>query len=54
VLQGQKLLAINDEPVEVPSDVKRILSTVNPGDVVSLRLGLPDGSDNLVLIRARE
>jgi serine protease Do len=54
VQPGEKLLAINEQPVEATGDVKRILSNVGPGDVVSLRLGYIDGTDRVVLVRARE
>jgi len=51
VVQGEKILAINDQSVATPDDVERILSQVDDGDVVSLRLGNPDGS-RIVNVRA--
>ena len=49
---GVKLLAINDEAIQTPDDVRRVLRTVDPGEVVSLRLGIPDGTTRVVNVRA--
>ena len=49
---GAKLLSINDEPIRTPDDVRRILRSVEPGQVVSLVLGDPTGGTRVVNIRA--
>jgi len=48
---GAKILAINDEPIQTPDDVRRVLRTVEAGQVVSLRLGAPDGTTSVVNVR---
>lgn len=50
--RGEKILEINDQTVETVSDVERILSNVQEGEVVSLRLGFIDGSSRIVNVRA--
>jgi serine protease Do len=52
VVRGEKILEINGETVETPQDVRRILSGVANGEVVSLRLGRPDDSSRIVNVRA--
>jgi hypothetical protein len=47
-----KILEIDGESVQTPDDVKRILGAVDSGDVVSLRLGYPDGTTRIVNVRA--
>ena len=49
---GEKILEINDQPVETPADVDRLLAGVEDGEVVSLRLGIPDGTSRIVNVRA--
>jgi serine protease Do len=51
VAQGEKLLEINNETVNTPDDVRRILRGVQDGTVVSLLLGRPDGSSRIVTVR---
>lgn len=48
---GWKILDINREAVESTEDVKRLLEAVQPGDIVSLRVGYPNGSTQVVNIR---
>jgi serine protease Do len=48
---GVKILEIDGESVQTPDDVKRILGAVDSGDVVSLRLGYPDGTTRIVNVR---
>ncbi len=48
---GPRILAINDQPVETPRDVDRLLRGVEGGEVVSLRLGFIDGSRSVVNVR---
>lgn len=50
--RGEKILEINGQGVETTSDVNRILSGVEAGEVVSLRLGFMDGSSRIVNVRA--
>ncbi len=52
IITGEKILAINDEPVESPDDVNRLLRNVESGEVVALRLGRPDGTVRTVTVRA--
>jgi len=52
VIRGEKILEINGEAVESPQDVRRILSGVEDGEIVSLRLGRPDASSRIVNVRA--
>ena len=49
---GAKILSINGQTVARQEDVRGALSRVSPGDVVSLRLGFPDGSTTIVNVRA--
>ncbi|MFW5905076.1 MAG: Do family serine endopeptidase [bacterium] len=51
VAPGQLLVDINRESVETLGDVERLLQDAEPGDVVSLRLGFPDGSTRIVNLR---
>lgn len=51
VRQGLRLVDINRESVETVEDVEELLGEVEPGDIVSLRLGLPDGSTRIFNIR---
>ncbi len=48
----EKLLQINDQAISESEDVQRILRGIEPGEVVSLRLGQPDGSTRIVNVRA--
>jgi serine protease Do len=50
--RGEKILEINDQNVGTIADVNRILSSVEAGEVVSLRLGFIDGSSRIVNVRA--
>ena len=52
VQRGALLVEINDEAVETVADVERILRGVDSGEVVSLRLGYPDGSTRIANVRA--
>ncbi len=54
VAPGAKVLGINREDVDSVADIERILGTVAPGDIVSLRLGSPDGSSRVVNLRVPE
>jgi len=49
---GEKILGINGESVNAPDDVRRILGGIEPGEVVSLRLGFRDGTTRIVNVRA--
>ncbi len=49
---GWRILEINDQRVRNTDDVKKILSDVKDGDVVSLLLEDPDGNTRFVLVRA--
>lgn len=48
---GMRLMAINRMPVEAVDDVDRILGAVAAGEIVSLRVGLPDGSSRIINLR---
>jgi hypothetical protein len=37
--------------VETVQDVEELLGVVEPGDIVSLRMGFPDGSSRIVNLR---
>jgi len=52
IITGEKILAINEQSVESPDDVNRILRNVESGEVVALRLGRPDGTVRTVTVRA--
>jgi len=52
VARFEKILDINDESVQTPEDVRRILQAVAPGEVVSLHLGFVDGTSRVVNVRA--
>ena len=49
---GAKILAINNEPIQTPADVRRVLRSVDSGQVVSLLLGAADGTTRVVNVRA--
>jgi Do/DeqQ family serine protease len=49
---GAKILSINGQEVNAPDDVRRILEGVSSGEVVSLRLGFPNGDTSLINVRA--
>ncbi len=51
VQPGERLHSINQEDISSVEDVERILASTEAGDVVSLRLGRPDGSSRVVNIR---
>ena len=51
VLPGEKILSINDQAVETPADVNRLLRGAASGEVVALRLARPDGSVRTVTVR---
>ncbi len=51
ISEGQKILAINGLPVQSPEDVRQALSLVQAGEVVSLRIGLPDNTSQIVNVR---
>jgi S1-C subfamily serine protease len=51
VARGEKLLSINNEPIQTPDDVRRVLRGVEPGQVVSLVLGGPQGTTRVVNVR---
>lgn len=48
---GWKILEINREPVRNTEDLKRILDRVGSGDVVTLRIGFPNGSTQVLNVR---
>jgi serine protease Do len=48
---GWKILEIDRQPVSNLEDMKRLLDAVQEGQVVSLRIGLPDGASRVVNIR---
>jgi len=48
---GMKLLKINGQPVENAGDVRKIAEGISKGDVVSLRLFLPDQGETIVNYR---
>lgn len=52
IVRGQKILEINGAAMRTPGDVRQALADVDPGEVVSLRIGLPDGTSQIVNIRA--
>jgi serine protease Do len=52
VIRGEKILEINGETVSSTDDVREILGRAEAGDVVSLRLGRPDGTSRIVNVRA--
>jgi serine protease Do len=47
---GLKIVAINDQPVNDPAQVREILSRASPGDIVSLRLARPEAAGGGQLI----
>jgi serine protease Do len=51
VREGERLLGVNRQPVDSLGDVESILSGVERGDIVSLRLGQRDGSSRVANIR---
>ncbi len=48
---GQRLLDVNRREVEDVSDVEQLLNDVTPGQIVSLRIGAPDGTSRIVNLR---
>jgi serine protease Do len=52
VQAGAKILAINGETIRTPDDVRRVLRSVDPGEVVSLRLVYANGPPQIVNVRA--
>jgi serine protease Do len=48
---GELVLSVNREDVDDVADIERILADIAPGDIVSLRLGRPDGSSRIVNLR---
>ena len=52
VFVGETILEINEEGVNTPDDVRRILRGIGPGEVASLRLGFNDGTSRIVNVRA--
>jgi serine protease Do len=48
---GEQILSVNREDVSTVTDIERILADIAPGDIVSLRLGQPDGSTHIVNLR---
>ncbi len=48
---GPKLLEVNGEAIREPRDLRRVLSGVAGGEVVSLLLGFADGSTQIVNVR---
>jgi serine protease Do len=53
VLRGMLLLSINGEEVASVADVERVARTVEPGDVVSLRVRAPQNGELMINYRAR-
>ena len=51
VRPGMRLMEINRTPVETVEEVDRILGAIEAGAIVSLRLGLPDGSPRIINMR---
>jgi Do/DeqQ family serine protease len=51
VQRGEKLVSINNQPIETPDDVRRVLGSVESGQVVSLVLGSPQGTSRVVNVR---
>ena len=52
IVRGEKNLEINGAAMRTPGDVRQALADVDPGEVVSLPIGLPDGTSQIVNIRA--
>jgi serine protease Do len=52
VPRGVKILELNGETVRTPQDVNNVLSGVESGDVVSMRLEYSDGTTRIVNVRA--
>jgi serine protease Do len=48
---GLRVLSVNREDVDEVADIERILAGIAPGDIVSLRLGAPDGTTRIVNLR---
>ncbi len=51
IVRGQKLLGVNDQPVQTEADLRRVLADVGTGEVVSLLIGIPDGTTQIVNVR---
>ncbi len=54
VRPGQRLVDVNRQRVETVQDVERLLGSVQPGDIVSLRVGFADGSSRIINLRVPE
>ena len=50
---GMKLLKINDQPVKSAADVRKVAEGISKGDVISLRLLLPEQGETIVNYRAQ-
>ena len=48
---GQKVVSIDGEPVAASTDLERIASDVEPGEVVSLHVRAPDEAETLINYR---
>ena len=51
VAPGWKILEINREPVEEMSDVRRIMASVDPGEIVTLHVATPNDNRQIFHIR---
>jgi len=51
VRAGLKLTQVNDTPISVPEDVRRALSDVESGQIVSLHVDDPTGASRVYNIR---
>jgi len=51
VVRGQKLLEVNGQVVNTPEDLGNILQKVGSGEVVTLLLGFPDGTTQILNVR---
>jgi serine protease Do len=49
---GAKILSVNGQDIETPDDVRRVLSGISTGEVVSILLGFPQGNTTLINVRA--
>jgi serine protease Do len=50
--RGEKILEVNGQEIATPQDLNQILRGIQEGEIVSLRLGRPDGSSRIVNVRA--
>jgi len=53
VREGQVLLAVNDEPAQLPTQVRAQAGRLSPGDVVSLRVIDPELGETIINYRVR-